>query len=164
LQARLCGTSEEFACCSNRGNMPLLQIFMLQQSRHHAAPTNLYEETTVRFSVHLILFALLPLLLGSPVSVLAELVGSKQQEVRNVWPEDNRFLHKGSSVKRSRVEVPRTSVQMHTPEYDSALLQELIGSASSHPLSGPLTHGKPDNVVPSLDEQGTLALEKLLTE
>jgi hypothetical protein len=140
------------------------RICLLQQSRHHAAPTNLYEETTVRFSVHLILFALLPLFLGRPDSVLAEHVGSKQQEARYAGPEDSSFLHKGSSVKRSRVEVPRTSEQMLTPEYESALLQELIGSASSHTLSGPLRQGKPDNVVPSLDEQETLALEKLLTE
>ena len=118
----------------------------------------------MRYTVHLILIAILPAFLGRPDSVLAEHVGSKLQEVHCAWPEDYRVLRKGFYLKRSRVEMHRKSRRMSTPEYDPALLQELISSASPGHLSGRITQGKPDTSGRSSVEQGNVILEKLLSD
>ena len=118
----------------------------------------------MKFAVRLILFAILPAVLGRPVSVEAEPVGSKQQEAHCAWPEDCRFLRKTSQEKQIRTELPRKSWRLNSPAYDTALLQELITPASSPTLPGRITQGKPDKAEPPPDVQGARALEKLLTD
>jgi hypothetical protein len=112
----------------------------------------------------LILCTIFTVSFGKPDSVLAEHVGSKQQNVRCAWPEDCHILRKASQEKQIRTELPRKSGRLSSSAHDTALLQELIAPAASPPLPGRITQGKPDKAVPPPDEQGARALEKLLTD